>query len=278
MNEKKFALLIDADNTSYNYIDTIISELTNEGIITYKRIYGDWTNSCLENWKEKMLENSILPIQQYSYTQGKNSTDSAMIIDAMDILYSGNVDGFCLVTSDSDFTRLAARLRESGMEVIGMGRIQTPKPFVSACNQFKYLDLISNNENKQDEQEAHQQKESKDSKRKIKQSEPSLKPENTKGNEEPNEITANSPLNTNVKKMIEDAIRECVGDSDNEWVLVSNLGSLLKKRHSDFDCRNYGHSKMTSLLEANGFILNKFYNPKNKINPNSYDCYVKLKF
>lgn len=143
MEDKKFALLIDADNTSSKYIKTIVDEITNLGITTYRRIYGDWTSPNLQNWKETLLEYSITPMQQYGYTTGKNSTDSAMIIDAMDILYAGNVDGFCLVSSDSDFTKLAMRLREAGKTVIGMGKKQTPRPFVTACNQFKYLDLLS---------------------------------------------------------------------------------------------------------------------------------------
>lgn len=141
-NELRYAILIDADNVSDRYIKIILDEVANTGIITYKRIYGDWTSSRMVSWKKILLENSIIPIQQYSYTVGKNSTDSALIIDAMDILYSDTVDGFCLVSSDSDFTRLAARLRESGMEVIGMGEAKTPKPFISACNQFKYLDRL----------------------------------------------------------------------------------------------------------------------------------------
>ncbi|MBQ2276756.1 MAG: NYN domain-containing protein [Lachnospiraceae bacterium] len=138
-----FAVLIDSDNVSPKYIKYIFDEISNYGIATYKRIYGDWTSNSKGNWKNIALENSIMPIQQYSYTTGKNATDSSMIIDAMDILYSNHVDGFCLVSSDSDFTRLAARLRESGMMVIGMGEKKTPKPFSSACNIFKYLESLA---------------------------------------------------------------------------------------------------------------------------------------
>ncbi len=140
--DPRFAILIDADNISDKYISIILNEVSNAGVATYKRIYGDWTSQRLASWKSCLLENSIIPIQQYSYTYGKSSTDSAMIIDAMDILYSGHVDGFAIVSSDSDFTRLVARLRESGMQVIGMGEQKTPEPFISACNQFKYLDLL----------------------------------------------------------------------------------------------------------------------------------------
>ncbi|MCR4805922.1 MAG: NYN domain-containing protein [Clostridia bacterium] len=141
--DKRFAVLIDADNISDRYIKTILDEMAGEGEVTYKRIYGDWTKPALAPWKKVLLEYSVTPIQQYSYTTGKNATDSAMIIDAMDILYSGNVEGFCLVTSDSDFTRLASRLRESGMLVVGMGEKKTPKAFTTACNKFKYLDILA---------------------------------------------------------------------------------------------------------------------------------------
>lgn len=140
MQDKRFALLIDGDNVSGTYVKTILDELAPHGVITYKRIYGDWTQPNLGSWKPLLLEYSITPIQQYAYTSGKNATDSAMIIDAMDILYSGKVDGFCLASSDSDFTRLAARLREAGMTVIGMGKKQTPRAFVAACSSFVYVD------------------------------------------------------------------------------------------------------------------------------------------
>ena len=152
-NELRIAILIDADNVSDKYIKIIVDEVANIGIATYKRIYGDWTSARLFSWKNVLLEDSIIPIQQYSYTTGKNATDSAMIIDAMDILYSGNVDGYCIVSSDSDFTRLAARLRESGMLVLGMGEEKTPKPFISACNQFKYLDLLYRNQQEEEKKE-----------------------------------------------------------------------------------------------------------------------------
>ena len=140
--DKRFALLIDADNVSSKYIKPILDELSKYGTITYKRIYGDWTSTLHAKWKDALLDNSITPIQQFSYTVGKNATDSAMIIDAMDILYSGNCDGFVLVSSDSDFTRLAIRLREAGMKVYGMGEKKTPKPFIVACDKFVYIEVI----------------------------------------------------------------------------------------------------------------------------------------
>ena len=140
--DRRFAVLIDADNVSDKYIRLILDELSNDGIITYKRIYGDWTRPALGSWKSVLLDYSITPIQQYGYTTGKNATDSAMIIDAMDILYTGNVEGFCIVSSDSDFTRLASRLREAGKIVVGMGERKTPSPFIAACNKFRFLEVL----------------------------------------------------------------------------------------------------------------------------------------
>jgi len=142
MDDRKFALLIDADNISAKYIAGILDELTKYGITTYKRIYGDWTSTQASKWKDELLSNSIVPIQQFSNTTGKNATDSALIIDAMDILYGGNVDGFCIVSSDSDFTRLASRLRESGMLVVGMGEEKTPQSFRNACTKFTNLENL----------------------------------------------------------------------------------------------------------------------------------------
>src|SRR6056297_3374944 len=147
----KFAVLIDADNIPYANIKGMMEEIAKYGIPTFKRIYGDWTQPTLKGWKTVLLENAITPVQQYSYTTGKNSTDSAMIIDAMDILYSGKVDGFCLVSSDSDFTRLAIRLREAGMKVFGIGEKKTPNPFIVACDKFIYFEILGPSNNKKEE-------------------------------------------------------------------------------------------------------------------------------
>lgn len=148
--ERRLAVLIDAENISIKYVKVILDEISNYGIATYKRAYGDWTNPVLKGWKEEVLKNSITPMQSYSYTQGKNSTDSAMIIDAMDILYSGKVDGFCIVSSDSDFTRLASRLREAGMLVIGMGEKKTVEAFRTSCTMFKYLEVLAADDDQSD--------------------------------------------------------------------------------------------------------------------------------
>lgn len=170
-NNKKFAVLIDSDNSSHNYLKTVFDELAKYGTATYRRAYGDWTQSANQNWKNDLLNFSITPMQQYAYTTGKNSTDSAMIIDAMDILYGDNVDGFCLVSSDSDFTKLAMRLREAGKEVIGMGRQQTPKSFTNACSRFVFLDVIGmQTENAQSEDKKTDEGKKSSAKRSQKQS------------------------------------------------------------------------------------------------------------
>lgn len=232
--EKRFAVLIDADNVSVKYIKYILDEISNYGIITYKRIYGDWTNPCTSSWKEVLLNNSITPIQQYSYTTGKNSTDSAMIIDAMDILYSNNVEGFCLVSSDSDFTRLATRLKESGMLVIGMGEEKTPKAFSAACNSFKYLDILVEEDSKA---------------------------ENISNNEGNNEeykiapisqIKAKEVQNMTDISIIEDAMIKIITEFGDEekGIDAGELGSRLGKRYPDFDVRNYGYTKLSKFLES----------------------------
>ncbi len=241
-SDLRFAILIDADNVSDKYIKIILDETANFGTATYKRIYGDWTSPRLASWKAVLLESSITPIQQYSYTMGKNATDSAMIIDAMDILYSGNVDGFCIVSSDSDFTRLAARLRESGMQVIGMGEEKTPKPFISACNQFKFLDLIYSNQQKEEEEretdkvteprgtESTEKKKASSSKKKG----ASLKEKELK----------------QIRKNIH-AIIEQFSDEDG-WLFSGKLGDQLSKRMPEFDVRNYGYTKLTPFIMSLG--------------------------
>ncbi|MBD7911909.1 MULTISPECIES: NYN domain-containing protein [Clostridium] len=236
MEEKRFAVLIDADNVSSKYIKNILDEISNYGIATYKRIYGDWTSKNAAGWKEVLLENSISPIQQYSYTTGKNATDSAMIIDAMDILYSNSVEGFCIVSSDSDFTKLAVRLRESGMIVIGMGEEKTPKPFSVACNIFKYLDILSEVEEQDTiENSAVKSKEDKE------------KDENNKL-----EIKAKEAKTMTDIKIIEESIIKIITENGNELkgMDMGELGSRLVKRYPDFDVRNYGYSKLSKFITS----------------------------
>lgn len=212
MEDKRFALLIDSDNVSAEYVQKILDELTKYGIVTIKRIYGDWTKSNSNKWKTVLLSNSIQPMQQFAYTNGKNATDSYMIIDAMDILYSDNVEGFCLVTSDSDFTRLAARLREAGKNVIGMGETKTPEAFVSACDRFIYLNNISGKE--QDEKE-------KKHVRSVKA----------------------------IEKAITEILDENE-DAGKPMTNIGEVGSRLLKKYPDFDVRNYGYTKFSTFCEG----------------------------
>lgn len=228
--EKRFAVLIDADNVASKYVKYILDEVSNYGVVTYKRVYGDWTRPNLESWKGMALENAITPIQQYSYTTGKNSTDSAMIIDAMDILYSHNVDGFCIVSSDSDFTRLAIRLRESGMQVIGMGEKKTPKPFSTACNAFKYLEMLA-----EEDEEIQQDGRNK-------------------------EIELETLGIKDLERIIIRIIAEN-GDMRGEMD-IGHLANLLQNRYPDFDVRNYGYSKFSRFLKMFDSIESRQVNNK----------------
>lgn len=283
-SDSRFAVLIDADNVSVKYIKIILDEISKDGIATYKRIYGDWTNPSLISWKSTLLDNSIIPIQQYSYTTGKNSTDSAMIIDAMDILYSGRVEGFCLVSSDSDFTRLAARLRESGMTVIGMGESKTPNSFIAACNKFKYLDILSAADEEEPEEaaapkaepvkKAAQPKKAAPKAAKKPKEEPKVekeKPAETKKQQEKAIEEPRTSLRT-IRRSLRTIVREN-SDEDN-WMMVSQVGNLLDKRYPDFDVRNFGFSKLTPFLES----LDLFEIKDLKKDGNSYaQKYVRLK-
>ncbi len=249
-NEHRFAVLIDADNISDKYIKFILDEISNEGVATYKRIYGDWTKPALSNWKKVLLEYSITPIQQYGYTTGKNATDAAMIIDAMDILYSGNVDGFCLVTSDSDFTRLASRLRESGMDVVGMGERKTPKAFIVACNKFKYLDILAKESVEEDED-----KEEKIRDRLIRSKTDQIKkeklviplPEGFEEDEPDSLKPEMTPFET-IKEAVMTIIRE--NSDEDDWVFIGDIGNMLIKRYPDFDVRNFGFKKLTPFIRS----------------------------
>ena len=244
-NELRFAVLIDADNVSEKYIKIILDETANSGIATYKRIYGDWTSQRMTSWKSVLLENSIVPMQQYSYTTGKNATDSAMIIDAMDILYSGNVDGFCIVSSDSDFTRLVARLRESGKQVIGMGESKTPQPFISACNQFKYLDLLLEQKLEEEaaEEAARAPKASKTGARSAKAASKKTKKQQDLEKKRKEDLKR-------VRDML-DQIAEQFSDEDG-WIFSGKLGDQLARRMPDFDVRNFGFSKLTAFIKSLG--------------------------
>ena len=278
--DKKFALLIDADNVSSKYIKVIIDELTNFGTITYKRIYGDWTKPTTEPWKDVLLEYSITPMQQYAYTTGKNATDSAMIIDAMDILYSGKVDGFCLVSSDSDFTRLAVRLREAGMEVIGMGETKTLRPFVAACNQFKYVDKLrqqADAENGKDEKQDNPAKGSTGAATGKKQNKTAEKKGITpKGTGSEKQALEDEKSSLTPAKEIKRYIRDLLEQDEDGIIQLSALGQLIPKKYPDFDVRNYGCNKMSVLLTEWGFHVESIKDEKNTASP-SQIYFIKQK-
>lgn len=285
-SDRRFAVLIDADNISDKYIKIILDEISNDGEATYKRIYGDWTKPALAPWKRVLLEHSVTPIQQYGYTTGKNATDSAMIIDAMDILYSGNVEGFCLVTSDSDFTRLASRLRESGMMVVGMGEKKTPKAFISACNKFKYLDILSGGANMGSEKSRNAPR-SKPSQPKASKPAPSktvstvktpvkaeqdLKVGKYKAQDVgivPTEEEDDFPVaEVTSLETIRTAIATIISENSDEdgWVSISDLGNRLLKRYPDFDVRNYGFPKLTPFLKSlKGFEMKSIRNENSSV-------------
>ena len=236
--ELKIAVLIDADNVSDKYVKVIFDEVNNHGTATYKRIYGDWTKPQLAQWKNVLLNYSISPIQQYSYTIGKNATDAALIIDAMDILYSGQVDGFCIVSSDRDFTRLASRLREAGKYVLGMGEKKTPVPFISACEKFKYLEVLLQ----------------------------AVEPTPVK-NGQTGKLNTQSLIDT-LKIIINE------NSDDDGWAFLGEVGSILSKRNPDFDTRNYGFQKLTPLVSS----LKQFEIQSRKTsNPNITHKYIRIK-
>ncbi|MDR1117081.1 MAG: NYN domain-containing protein [Oscillospiraceae bacterium] len=221
LTDLRLAVLIDADNVPKKSIKNVMEEIAIYGTPTIKRIYGDFTRNELAGWKSELLENAITPVQQFGYTTGKNSTDSAMIIDAMDILYDGKVDGFCLISSDSDFTRLALRIRESGLTVIGFGEKKTPNPFIVACDKFLYLEILaSNNETAAETQ--------------------------TTGGERKKVADKNIPKKT--LKLITTSIQD-LGDEDG-WAFLGELGNLLIKKQPDFDPRNCGYRSLTPLVKS----------------------------
>jgi len=233
LNNLRLAVLIDAENVPRNCIKSVMEEIAIYGTPTIKRIYGDWTNPAIAGWKNPLLENAITPIQQYSYTVGKNSSDSAMIIDAMDILYTEKTDGFVIVSSDSDFTRLAIRLREAGQRVIGIGEMKTPSPFIAACDKFTYIEVIraKAGENKPAEEDVSQRHAEK-----LK-SKPPIQVK-TRGQKVPEEVIRH--------------IAESISDlsEDDDWVFMGELGNLILKKQPDFDHRNFGYKSLSSLIKS----------------------------
>lgn len=246
--ELRLAVLIDADNVPYSNIKGMLEEIAKNGTPTIKRIYADWTKPTVSGWKNVLLENAITPIQQYSYTSGKNSSDSALIIDAMDILYSDKVEGFCIVSSDSDFTRLATRLREAGMKVIGIGEQKTPTPFITACDKFIYLEILK---------VANEQTIEKDAEKVNKQQK------------------NNKPL-SKTDKVLLTLITNSISDLADEsgWTFLGELGSFILKKKPDFDPRNYGFPKLLPLIRS----LDKFEIDERETGKNNIrHIYVRIK-
>jgi uncharacterized protein (TIGR00288 family) len=233
--DKNLAVLIDADNIPSAYIKEMMEEIAKYGNPTVKRIYGDWTRPQVTKWKNILLENALNPIQQYGYTTGKNATDSAMIIDAMDILYSNKVDGFCIASSDSDFTKLAMRLREAGKHVIGIGEKKTPEPFIVACDRFIYLEILKI----QDEEETKTGKQKQASKKTV----------------------------DSISKKLIQTLKTTIDDLADEegWAYLGDVGNLLQKKQPNFDARNYGFQKLTKLIDStNKFEIEKRENQKGR--------------
>jgi uncharacterized LabA/DUF88 family protein len=220
-NAARLAVLIDADNAQASIIDALLAEVAKYGTAHVKRAYGDWTSTNLKGWKDQLLAQSIQPIQQFAYTKGKNSTDAAMVIDAMDLLYSGRFDGFCLVSSDSDFTRLAARLRESGLTVYGFGERKTPTPFVAACDKFIYIENLRRPE--QDD------------------GSPEVAP-TAKGRPTAAQLKADTALVSQLRNAVEAA------SGDDGWAALAYVGQILTNRSPDFDSRTWGYSKLSDLV------------------------------
>jgi len=215
-NLERLAVLIDADNAQPSIVEGLLIEIANYGVASVKRIYGDWTGPYLNGWKKVLLEYSIQPIQQFAYTTGKNATDSAMIIDAMDLLYTANFDGFCLVSSDSDFTRLASRIRETGLLVYGFGEKKTPSAFVSACDKFIYTEVLRA---KTDESSAIAKK-----------------------------STAQLKQDTKLINLLRNAVE--ASSDDTGWARLGPVGANIAKQSPEFDSRNYGYAKLNALVSA----------------------------
>ncbi len=280
--DKKIALLIDAENISRNYRKTIMNELAKYGTTTYRRIYGDFTSRTISWTSEDMLKYSLTPIQQYSNTSqknknaGKNSSDITLVIDAMDILYSGNVEGFCIVSSDSDFTKLASRLREAGMLVLGMGEEKTPLAFRKSCEKFILLDVLAKTDEKKAVKKTDKLEKSK--KQTTAKSKPSKEDKTeditieTSSDDNAHEPPAVMPWE-NISQLIKTEILPELADEDG-WANLADIGNRLYKLYSDFDSRNYGYSKLSELFKASEDFEIK---PQPKTDPNSNIVYYLIR-
>ena len=272
LSDKKFAVLIDADNISHRKIKDILDEIANYGTPTIKRIYGDFTDPKFAAWKSVLLENSITPIQQYAYTTGKNATDSALIIDAMDILHKESVNGFCIVSSDSDYTRLASRIRESGKEVLGFGEKKTPKPFIKSCDKFIYVEILGLTPPPENPVSAPAQTaaavpaaKAATPKKTAKKHQGRNAPETDMPEAAPAEPAAAEkkvapapdtaqpqpiirPIDDDFKTLLANTIEDAADDSG--WAFLGIVGGVLTKKMPDFDPRNYGYKKLSLLVKS----------------------------
>jgi len=239
MAQVRLAVLIDADNAQAELIAPLLDEVARYGTATTRRIYGDWTKPNLGSWKDKLVGHAIQPVQQFAYTTGKNATDSALIIDAMDLLYAGKFEGFCLVSSDSDFTRLASRLRESGMHVYGFGEQKTPKAFIAACDKFTYVEVLRDSVVDSQVDVAN--------------------PEKPK-------------VDAELHKLLDAAYNATSGEND--WVHLGAMGSQISKQAPDFDARNYGHKRLSDLVRS----TNRFeFEERRGVDGKSLSHYVRRK-
>ena len=248
MENMRLAVLIDGDNAPRDCLKSIMEEIAIYGTPMIKRIYGDWASQGLTSWKNSLLENAVTPKQQFAYTTGKNATDSAMIIDAMDILYTGQVDGFVLVSSDSDFTRLAMRLREAGMRVLGMGEKKTPTPFIAACDRFIYLEILNAEKEEQKEEQRENKNEGRSARRRSRPKAAAV--DNTASESGEAERAKIGRVDASLIKLIASSVDDIA--DENGWAFLGDVGNLIQKKQPSFDSRNYGYRKLTQLIQATG--------------------------
>ena len=253
---KKFAVLIDADNSSVNSISSVLEEVAKYGIASVKRVYGDWSSESLKKWREVLLPHAITPVQQFAYTSGKDATDMILIIDAMDLLYGGALDGFCIVSSDSDFTPLASRVRESGLVVYGFGRKKTPEPFKKACDKFISIENLIT-----EEKEDRANTESKNN--------VDLKKVSQIDKEE-----GKQPIDKATLNLIYKAVKD--NSDENGWTYLGAIGTYLSTVKPDFDTREYGYNKLSGLIKALGLFETKMQGSQMFLRKGSFSTFIKL--
>lgn len=253
---KKLAVLIDADNSSVNSIESVLEEIAKYGIASVKRVYGDWSSDSLKNWREVLLPHAITPVQQFAYTKGKDATDMILIIDAMDLLYSGALDGFCIVSSDSDFTPLASRIRESGLIVYGFGRKKTPEAFRKACDKFIYVENLEIEEKDDIKQDNLLQKE--------------INKEPVKTGKLENKQQVDPATLNLIYKAVKD------NSDDGGWAYLGAVGTYISTVKPDFDTRNYGHAKLSGLIQALDLFETKLQGSQMYLRKRSFSTFVKF--